>query len=260
MSKYELGAPVVVQQQQEEVSRDIAVLKEVIALDRSLETNAFVLGDLFAEIIDKEYYKSDGCQTLKEFLKKRAFDLSPREITYRANVSRKSKKLGISREELLAARVTKAKVVCVLDPDLVYTHESGVEESMGDIIRSLIKSAPTSTVAELKELVNMYLGKTEADKPIKETIFFEPEEWKLFDFGVLLATKIAGATLDIVSGESRDLGRGSACAILAVNYINDPNNAPAVAALKAELGHTVIQDEAVDEAVESGDDDGYSAE
>src|ERR1700748_1499830 len=164
-------------QVENEKPRSLVVLQEVIDINASDSRNVFRLGKMYNEIVDNDYLKEDHCGSLKEFLMKRGIELSERELQYRMKIDRVAAKLGISEATLMKAKITKCKTIFKLNPDTVFTHDSGVQESVGEIIKQLVSSAPDMSAERVKEEVDHYLGKSkDEDEVIVEKIPFNAQE------------------------------------------------------------------------------------
>jgi hypothetical protein len=198
---------------QRDTSRAEQVIEAAINLDRALTTNAFEMGDLFAEIIDGDYVHADHCEDLEEFVKKHNFELSAREFRYRATVSRVSKKLGITRAQQLKAKISKMKAVCELNPALEYTDPStGKTENVGDIMRELINDAGNGKqLKAIREIVNRIKGVTEGEDSVLEwwnlPVFKSRKEF--MEETVEMAVQLSGDSVN-AEGEAVDISRATA--------------------------------------------------
>jgi hypothetical protein len=196
-----------------DTSRAEEVIEAVINLDQALSTNAFAIGDLFAEIIDCDYVHADHCQDLPSFLKKHNFELSKREIIYRAKISRVSKSLGITRDQLMKARISKAKAIFELNPTLEYTDpNTNKTENVGLIMKALVIEAGNGKqLKDIKKIVDVIKGKTEGEDSLitfwKLPVFKSREEF--LEDTVQLAIQLSGDTVGD-GGEAKDISRATA--------------------------------------------------
>lgn len=184
------------------------------------------MGDLFVEIIDGDYFHADHCKSLDEFVKKHKFGVQTREIIYRTKVSRLSKRLGITREAQINAGISKVKAICELNPDMEYTDPSnGVTEMVGDIMRRLIIQAGNGmSLKDVQARVSEIRGDKE-NEVVHETIVYTRGQKEEVDKAIEKAMAVAGDTVDAVTGQPKELSRGSAYHIMAIEFNNDPNYA-----------------------------------
>lgn len=96
--------------------------------------NLFDLAELLSEIRANKYYRilNGGATSFEKWVDDHAdLDMSARQAFFLVSINDKSKQLGISREELKAARITKLKDIFSLD-----TTKHAAE------IKQLVKDAP----------------------------------------------------------------------------------------------------------------------
>jgi hypothetical protein len=145
------------------------VLQLLAKMDRDATRNDFEEADLWQEVDQGQYYYAAGAQTLKELVQLRGHRLSPREIAYRINVSRKTKKIGATLEQKLKAKISKLKAICTLDPDLEYTDpETGKTQKVADIMMTLVIDAGYQSLEYIEDQVKKYKGATEGEDSVLE--------------------------------------------------------------------------------------------
>lgn len=216
-TRFDPGAPVVVAPPaivRNDTSRAEKVIEEVINLDRSMATNAFEMGDLFAEIVDGDYVHADHCQSVPEFLKKHNFELSETEIRCRVKVSKVSKRLGITREQQMKAKISKMKAICELNPELSVTNPvTGNTEQMGDIMRGLVIDAGAGKpLKDITKLVKELKGKTEGEDSLLEWLnlptFKSRKEF--INETLEMAVNLSGDTVDPTNKQAVDISLATA--------------------------------------------------
>lgn len=232
MTKFDPTAPVTiippVAISQRDTSRAEQVIEEVIKLDRSMATNAFAIGDLLNEIVEGDYFHADHCQTLQEFLKKHNFELSKREVDYRVKNSRVSKKLGISRERLLKAGISKIKAIFELDPGLdVVNPDTGKTESLGAIMVALVQEAGAGkSLSDIKKIVKQLKGESEGEDSVITWLnlptFTSRKEF--IEDTIELAKAMSGDTIDPTSKMTDEISTATAIERILADWRSDPNN------------------------------------
>lgn len=228
MSRFDPAAPVIVEQPavvREDTFRAETVINELIKLDRRHTMDAFERGDLFSEFVEGDYQHADHCQTLPEFLKKRGFELSPATIKSDIKNARYAKKLGIDRAALLRARVTKVKEIFKLDPEATFVDGATNEEtSMSVVIADLIQRAPELSLAEIKAVVKQFNTADDEDNElVKDTVHYTRLQKEVVDLAVDRMTKFSGVQKDEVTGEEKEISRGTAIERICGNFLADPN-------------------------------------
>lgn len=210
-----------------DTSRAEQVIEQVKTLDRQLATNQFEMGDLFAEIVDGDYFHADHCESLHEFLKKNGFDLSPREIFYRVKISRVSKSLGISRDQLLKAKISKVKTIFELDPTLEHTNETtGNIESMADVMRGLVIDAGAGKpLKDIRRVVHELVSKTAGEDKIIEwwNIPTFRSRAAFYDETIEMMRRQSGDTVD-EEGNEGDISKATAIERIFAEWRADPQN------------------------------------
>jgi hypothetical protein len=226
-SQFNPAAPVIVDPPaivREDTSRAEQVVEQIIKLDRSSVDSQIEFADLMVEFVDGDYHHADHCQTLEDFCKKHGFELSPREIRYRANVSRKSAKVGITREQRKKAKISKMKAICELTPETEYVDKDTGEIRTGtDIMQELVVRACSGlNLKQLKEIVAEWKGDPESEI-VHETIAYTRAQKEVVDMAIEAVIKTHGDTIDSESKETKDISRGTAYHYMAVELLGDPN-------------------------------------
>jgi hypothetical protein len=231
-SKFNPAAPVVLTDPPaiietiKEENRAETVIQEAISLDAFLEANQFVLGDLFAEIIDNGYLAAAGVANLAEFLKQHNFKLSKREIIYRTKISRVSKSLGIDNALMSQAGVSKVKKVFELDHTLeVVNDEDNTVIRMADIMVELVtRAANGRSLKEIASDVDALKSKEEKEE--------EYVDWKLritklqlenFEQVIEMGRMIHGDTVN-EDEETSDASKERIIELIFEDWKSDPNN------------------------------------
>jgi hypothetical protein len=216
-----------------DTSRAEQVIEKVINLDRSLNADQFELGALFSEVLAGDYFHADHCDSLKDFLKKNHIEMPAKEAERRAKIHNISTELGITREQLQKARISKVKAIFELSPDKTVTHkDTGVVEKVSDIIYQLVTDAGKGkSLADIKKIVKdirIQLDEIEGTESVIEfyklPVFRSRQEF--FDETIELAVQLSGGTVD-AKGNERDISRATAVEHIFAEFRSDAGVAAA---------------------------------
>lgn len=214
MKPFNPADPIIVTQiVRNDTSRAEQVVQTILTLEQKTVSNFVDMADLYSEFMDGDYHAADHCESLPQFLKKHNIELSPKEITKLVKISKVSKQLEITREQLLKAKVNKVRAIFELDPALDYTDpDSGTVCSVGIIIKDLVQQAGNGkSLKDIKQIVNMIKGKTEGEDSLvtfwKLPVFKSREEF--LEETIELAVQLSGDTVGD-GGEAKDISRATA--------------------------------------------------
>jgi hypothetical protein len=211
------------------------VSEQIKALDGLTQHNTFDQADLFSEVKHQAHWASRGFETVEEYYKSLGIDKSKREILYLVRMSEVLATLGTSRELAVAAKVSKLRLICQLDPaSEVVDEDTEVAEPMAAIMRRLILAAPQTSLAELKQIVDDLLGKGAEDDEDSLTWLNLPirrDAKQVVESAIELARALSGDTIDAASGELKDISTATALERISADFLASPSNQ------LDELGH-----------------------
>ncbi len=179
------------------------VRKGLLKISQSIETDFLDLCDLLREAQEKNYPALWGFNTFGDWVEVASgLEISSSTAYYYVDISKKASALGLTREQLLAVRVSKLREIFRLSID---EHEAE--------IRALIEEAPGLTVKEVRNRVRSAIGQSEVmyitlklDKEVKETL----------DEALELARRNYGSV--VTNGEVRDISISKAVELIMVDY------------------------------------------
>jgi hypothetical protein len=230
MSKFDPSVAVVIDPPaivERDTSRAEEIVQNIQKLESGLSTSQFELGFLLAEVKKDDLWASQKCLSFDEFVKKMNFDISPRQVAYLVTIATKSATLGITRAQLIKAKISKIKEIFKLDPNAEHVDEStGNVEVVGEIMKQMVVDAPFKTLAEIKKQVEDIVGKVDPDgKPVKDTVMYRQDQLNIVDRAINLNILQSGdSALDGLTGSDRQIARGKAHERICADYLADPNN------------------------------------
>jgi len=218
-----IPAPAIVQR---DVSRAEEVIQSIQKLESGLSTSQFDLGFLLAEVKRDDLWAAHKALSFDEFVKNMRFDISPRQVAYLVTIANKSQQLGIPREQLVKAKISKVKEIFKLDPETEHKDDAtGNIEIVSDLMKQLVVDAPFKTLAEIKKLVDDIIGVVDPDgKPVKDTVMYRTDQLAVVDMAIKLNMLQAGESAEGLTGSDKQIARGKAHERICANYLADPNN------------------------------------
>lgn len=223
------AAPVIIDPPAEvrpDTTRAEQVIQRVITLDRTIGANQFEIGDLFAEIVDGDYFFADQCQTLKEFINKNGFELSKREIEYRIKNSRYSKLLGIPRAKELAAGISKIKTIYKLDPSSEYIDadaSDGEPRPMRNVMIELVDVAAIKSLKDITTIVKALMPPSDDEEYVDMKLRFTVTDHKRLMELIEVFRRIHGNTVDS-DEDVVEVSAERAIHLVFEEWAQDPNN------------------------------------
>ena len=221
-----LAPPAIIEK---DTTRAETVIKETIALERTISTNQFELGAKFSEIKQNDFWAADRCLSFEDFLKKHNFDISSKLIMKLVGIHETSEKIGLTRDDLEKAKINKVKAIFELDSAALLTDpNTGNVEKVSDIMASMVLDAPHKTLKEIKDQVADILGKTtpEDDQLTWMNLPIRRDAKEIVQQALDLATAMSGSTVDNLTGELKDISRAAALERISADFLSDPNHAP----------------------------------
>jgi hypothetical protein len=206
--------------------RAIEAVEQVVAIDQSIVANQFELGELLAEIKDNDYFAAHKVLSFDELLKKLSLDISASQVRYLVNNHKMATRLGISREQLKKAKISKVKTIFQLDPDKELVDDAtGEVTKMADVMVTLVNESPFKKLSEIEAIVKRLKDDTtpEGERRTWRNFSLTEDGALVVDEAIELIIANAGSTIDIQTGTSKDVAEGTALVYMAANCIADPN-------------------------------------
>ncbi len=189
--------------------RSQEVKKKLEAYQDTLTTDKFDIAELLSEANRNDYAADWGYENFEEYLTETKFDVSPREAYYLIKIVDTARELGIERKKLVAAGVSKLKVI--------------VSKAQGEEVIKLINDAPKVTLVDLKKRFEKNAGDdpdfTWLNVPMKRE-----DKTEYYDEAIRLCRAITGDTINVNTGQPKDLSEGAALAHICQSYLQDANN------------------------------------
>jgi hypothetical protein len=213
------------------VARDTRRADEVTTTLKQLDSQSasvcFDQGDLFVEVDREAHWMTLGHESAEEYYRSLNIDISKREILYRAKVSRTMATLGLTRADYAPARLSKLKIITELDvAGQIVDPDTEIAEPLAPIMVRLIQAAPLKKLSEIREEVDILLGKT-GDEDSELTWLNLPirrDAKQVVLDAIELARVQSGDTIDVNSGELKDISDAAALERISADYLADPNN------------------------------------
>jgi hypothetical protein len=213
------------------VARDTRRADEVTTTLKQLDSQSasvcFDQGDLFVEVDREAHWMTLGHESAEEYYRSINIDISKREILYRAKVSRSMAALGLTRADYAPARLSKLKIITELDvAGQIVDPDTEIAEPLAPIMCRLVAAAPFKKLSEIREEVDMLLGKTGDDED-GMTWFNWPirrDAKQVVLDAIELARAQSGDTIDIHDKTLKELSDAAALERIAADYLADPNN------------------------------------
>lgn len=193
-----------------------AVRKQIESLRTNLVDNMVDLGELLAEVKEKNLHFNYGYTRLGKWVEESSgLDMSERSAYYLIQIIEKSRKLGISKQVLKASKLSKLKEIFTLDAD-----------KYPDQIKLLTAEASSLTLHEVQEKVQIIAADGEEREPFTYITIKLPKSGKEvnFDPAVELVRKNYGDVPNKYTGEIGDVSTSYAIELICQDYLQDPNN------------------------------------
>ncbi len=200
-----------------ESNRAAEISKELVKITATTKNNFFTICDLLLEFDEGNYFQYFGCKNFVEWIEQSEFDFSWRQAYYYLSVAKKTRELGLSKDQLAEIPISKLKEILSLEPA---EHEK--------TIRALLEEADSLSVEEVKDKVKG-IKKKSGEEIYCHLNFKLTEEVKdIVEEAFELARKINGSTVDTVTGEIVDISNSRCLEFISASFLQDVNNYPQV--------------------------------
>lgn len=195
--------------------RALEVQERIEGLRHNLLEGMFDLAELLAETRRNEYYRVWGYTNFGQWVEEGSgLDMSERTAFYLINIIEGAKELGIPREQLLVARISKLKDIFSLD-----------RKKHGDKIRALVEKAGDCDLNDIREEVHRIKSGDEALEPYVFITLKIPKSVKehTVDSAFEIVRRQNG-NVQNEQGEVIELSDGKCLEYVCQAYLQDPNN------------------------------------
>lgn len=200
-----------------EEERALVVREQIESIRSNMHDGVFELAELLTEARDAEYHKFWGFTRFGDWIEQGSnLDMSQRTAYYLIKIIEKSRLLGISRETLKLAGISKLKEIFTLElPDF------------NTQVKSLVAHAPDKSLMDIKNEVAQ-LKTAGGIQPFVYITLKLPKSVKeeTIDPAFELLRKKYGDYKDPQTGESIDITDGKCLEFIAVEFLQDPHNQP----------------------------------
>jgi hypothetical protein len=187
-----------------------AVIAKLDALRISTESNFLDTCELLHEAHQGNYHVVFGFATFGDWAHA-GLKISERQVFYLVGIWSKSLKLGLTRDDLREAGVSKLKKIFELDP-----------AEHGEEMKQLVTDAAGDTLEQVTEKVNKLRAKDGQEPPVYMTLKLDPNVKDLVEQAFELARMNYGSVEH--EGEAMEISKSKCMELLAISFINDPNN------------------------------------
>lgn len=213
---------IVVAEVMNDVDRANDVRTSLVSIKKDTEASFLKLCDLLLEAQEKAYHVVYGYARFTDWLEEdKSLDMSPRQAFYYVKIASTMRTLELKPEDVREVGISKLKEIFVLDPN---THPKEIKKQL--------LAAPGRTLNEVKEAVSKVLAK-KGEKPKKYmTLKLDSDVKDTLDDAIELARRNYGDV--VVEGEVMEASVSQCMELIAVAYLQDPNNKPESESVTAE--------------------------
>ncbi len=184
-------------------------------ITKQTKNNFFTICDLLLEADEGDYFQYFGCKNFTEWVEQSEFDFSWRQAYYYLSVAKKTRELGLSKDQLAEIPISKLKEILSLEPA---EHEK--------TIRALLEEADSLSVEEVKDKVKGIKKKSGEEVWVHYNFKITEETKETLEEAFELARKINGSTVDETTGEVKDISNSRCLEFIAASFLQDVNNYP----------------------------------
>lgn len=190
------------------------VKQQLLQLKDKVEDSFFDLCDLLLEAKEGSYHNVWGYGQFGDWVEMASgLDMSRRQADYYVSIGRKSKVLGLTRDQLKQAKISKLKEVFSLDT-----------QTQGEQMKQLVEEAKTESLEAIREKVQGLKAK-DGEEPWVYMTIKVPKSVKedSIEPALELARRIYGNQFR-EDGEVYDITDSKCWELICVTFNQDPNN------------------------------------
>jgi hypothetical protein len=189
-------------------SRAEAVRARLTEIKNSSDDNFFEMCELLLEAQEKALHQHWGFARFGDWIEVASgLDMSARQAYYYVGIAKKALDLGLVREDLLKAKISKLKEIFTLDP-----------QEHADDMRQLVADAPIWTLDEIKEKVRDLKGDSEENEFGHITIKYPLSAKPVIDEAFELAKRLRGDTT--LHGDAVEPSNGQVLEDICADFIS----------------------------------------
>jgi hypothetical protein len=195
-----------------QVARATQVHEQIKQLVGNQTDNTFELADLLCEARENQYYREFGFDTFKDYVEAET-EFRERQAYYIIRITTGARQLGIDRQQLKPAGISKLKHIFTLDV-----------EKFADDIRRLVAVAPRTPLAAIIAEVKRLKGEAGEPEMTWVNFYMLPEAAEKVHEAVGIAKLELGNSVN-AKGEEVEPSSGMAIESIVVEWMEDPNRA-----------------------------------
>jgi uncharacterized protein with ParB-like and HNH nuclease domain len=197
-----------------------AVDAQIRELRVNLVDNFLHLGELLSEAKENNYAEALGYDNFAHWLEESGVDMSERQAYYLIKIINNARGLGISREELAGAKMSKLKEIFTLDP-----------ETQGDKIKQLVADSGSLKLDDIRERVHQARHADGQERLTWRNFKVSESQAETIDAAVERAKRELGTIIEHDTGEVIEPTDGRALEMMAADFLANPD--PNLAAIEA---------------------------
>ena len=199
-------------------------LKQVKSLIKGLSSNTFDLAGALYKVKKNKYY-SPKFSTFSEYAKD--LDIKLSKCYYLLRITETLETCGVPREIYEPVGIAKLRAITRLE----LTDEDGAPKMYGDLtavdtVKKLLTDSTQQTPEEVDEAVKELQGLMGDEALVWLNFPIKKAARDVWEKAVSLAQKLIGSTGKDVEGNYKDASVGRCAEIIAVSFLQDPNNSP----------------------------------
>lgn len=199
------------------INRAQEVRAALLRIKESIEDNFIDLCELLYEAQQGEYHCVWGYSRFGEWVEQASgLDISARQAYYYLSIARKMKELGLSRELVKQAKISKLKEIFSLEP-------SEVANEMKTLVAKAVTGA---SLDEIREEVAVIRAKSGGQPSVYMTLKIELSAKETVERAIELARRRYGSVEDEKTGEVKDASVSKCIELICAEFLADPNNYP----------------------------------
>ena len=206
-----------------------ATLADVKKLVKGLSVNTFDLAEKLHKVKAKKFY-APKFNTFGEYAK--TLDLKLSKAYYLTKLVEVMTACAIPREVYEPVGIAKLWIVCRVDTvnqdggPKMYDLGTGLPVTGVEVVQAIMKHAEAQDPDELEQFVRKVNGQVGEYAPEWENISMTKGQREKWTQAVDLAKKNIGSVGKDAEGNYKDASVGACAEVIAVSYIQDPNNYP----------------------------------
>jgi hypothetical protein len=202
------------------------VRKKLENLIGGLNKSTMDIAVLLSETKKQGYFKQWGFDTFKDYVQQ--LDLKARKAQYLTRIVETMEQVGVAREVYEPLGISKLREISSLDPGAIYVDpESNTQTPMKDFITGLVDKGLNMSLEEIKQHVKTLKGLVGENDLMFINFSVKRSVWEnVIEPSLELAKANIGSIGQDEEGNAKDASNGRALEMIAVEFLNNPQNQP----------------------------------